>query len=95
MNEKIIMLGTGSAMVTDCYNTCFLLKSENDCLLVDAGGGKEQLVCLFSSGNHNWLGGAVAASGSIADDGGDGSVSQNTSCLTANGITYGAVTGYV
>ena len=29
MNEKIIMLGTGSAMVTDCYNTCFLLKSEN------------------------------------------------------------------
>ena len=23
MNEKIIMLGTGSAMVTDCYNTCF------------------------------------------------------------------------
>lgn len=39
MNEKIIMLGTGSAMVTDCYNTCFLLKSENDCLLVDAGGG--------------------------------------------------------
>ncbi len=39
MNEKIIMLGTGSAMVTDCYNTCFLLKSGNDCLLVDAGGG--------------------------------------------------------
>ena len=38
MNEKIIMLGTGSAMVTDCINTCFLLKSENDCLLVDAGG---------------------------------------------------------
>ena len=30
MNEKIIMLGTGSAMVTDCYNTCFLLKSENE-----------------------------------------------------------------
>ena len=39
MNEQIIMLGTGSAMVTECYNTCFLLKSKNDYLLVDAGGG--------------------------------------------------------
>ena len=50
MNEKIIMLGTGSAMVTDCYNTCFLLKSENDCLLVDAGGGNEILSAIKKSG---------------------------------------------
>ena len=28
MNEKIIMLGTGSAMVTDCYNTCLLYTSD-------------------------------------------------------------------
>ena len=27
MNEKIIMLGTGSAMVTDCYN-CLLYTSD-------------------------------------------------------------------
>lgn len=39
MNEQIIMLGTGSAMVTKCYNTCFILKSEKECFLVDAGGG--------------------------------------------------------
>lgn len=50
MNEKIIMLGTGSAMVTDCYNTCFLLKSENDCLLVDAGGGNGILSTIKKSG---------------------------------------------
>lgn len=39
MSEQIIMLGTGSAMVTNCYNTCFLLKSDDECFLVDAGGG--------------------------------------------------------
>lgn len=33
------MLGTGSAMVTKCYNTCFLLKSDEEHFLVDAGGG--------------------------------------------------------
>ena len=52
MNEKIIMLGTGSAMVTDCYNTCFLLKSENDCLLVDAGGGNGILSAIKNSFSH-------------------------------------------
>ena len=44
------MLVTGSAMVTDCYNTCFLLKSENDCLLVDAGGGNGILSAIKKSG---------------------------------------------
>ena len=39
MSEQIIMLGTGNAMVTKCYNTCFVLKSNNECFLVDAGGG--------------------------------------------------------
>ena len=33
------MLGTGNAMVTRCYNTCFVLRNQEDCLLVDAGGG--------------------------------------------------------
>lgn len=37
--EKIIMLGTGHAMVTRCYNTCFLVKNDNGTLMVDAGGG--------------------------------------------------------
>lgn len=39
MCEQIVMLGTGSAMVTKCYNTCFLLNCNNEYFLVDAGGG--------------------------------------------------------
>lgn len=36
----ITMLGTGSALVTRCYNTCFILHSaDGSMLLVDAGGG--------------------------------------------------------
>ncbi len=27
--KKLIFLGTGSAMVTHCFNTCFLLQLEN------------------------------------------------------------------
>lgn len=37
--KKIIMLGTGSATVTKCYNTCFMIKTEESMLMVDAGGG--------------------------------------------------------
>ena len=33
------MLGTGNALVTECYNTCFILSSEGSNLLVDGGGG--------------------------------------------------------
>ncbi|WP_455640019.1 MBL fold metallo-hydrolase [Parabacteroides sp.] len=36
---ELIILGTGNATVTRCYNTCFALKRNNDFLLVDAGGG--------------------------------------------------------
>lgn len=39
MKNKLIMLGTGAAMVTKCYNTCFVLENEKECFLVDAGGG--------------------------------------------------------
>lgn len=44
MNTKIIMLGTGNAAVTKCYNTCFLLEHEGKKLLVDAGGGNGIMV---------------------------------------------------
>ena len=38
--KKLIFLGTGSAMVTHCFNTCFLLELENgEYLMTDAGGG--------------------------------------------------------
>lgn len=39
MSDKIIMLGTGNAIATRCYNTCFVLKIAGATLLVDAGGG--------------------------------------------------------
>ena len=36
---RLIMLGTGHAMVTRCYNTCFALEDGDEYFLVDAGGG--------------------------------------------------------
>ena len=32
---KLTMLGTGNALVTDCYNTCFLLEDRGQTFLVD------------------------------------------------------------
>ena len=37
--NKITMLGTGNATVSQIYNTCFLLKTPSTLMLVDAGGG--------------------------------------------------------
>ena len=38
--RTLTMLGTGCAMVTRCYNTCFMIKLEDgDLFLTDAGGG--------------------------------------------------------
>lgn len=53
MNNKIIMLGTGSAMVTKCYNTCFALCSNNESFLVDAGGGNG-ILTQIENANINW-----------------------------------------
>lgn len=37
---RITMLGTGHAVVTECYNSCFVLQDDaGDGLLVDGGGG--------------------------------------------------------
>ena len=41
--KKLIVLGTGHAVVKKCYNTCFALQEDNEYLLVDAGGGNEIL----------------------------------------------------
>lgn len=38
---KLTMLGTGNALVTRCYNTCFTLTNGEKTFLVDAGGGNE------------------------------------------------------
>lgn len=36
---ELIMLGTGNAAVTRCYNTCFAIKNGKQIFLTDAGGG--------------------------------------------------------
>ena len=47
---RLTMLGTGNAMVTNCYNTCFALEEDGRCFLVDAGGGNTILVRLREAG---------------------------------------------
>ena len=40
MNEILTVLGTGNALATRCYNTCFAIQNAAaEILLVDAGGG--------------------------------------------------------
>ncbi|MBQ7169688.1 MAG: MBL fold metallo-hydrolase [Synergistaceae bacterium] len=36
---NITMLGTGNALTTECYNTCFVLSDNGQNFLVDTGGG--------------------------------------------------------
>ena len=50
MKTEIIILGTGNALVTRCYNTCFALRNEETILLVDAGGGNGILRQLSDAG---------------------------------------------
>ncbi len=47
---KITMLGTGNAMVTECYNTCFIISGGGRNFLVDGGGGNMILRRLKSAG---------------------------------------------
>lgn len=47
---KLTMLGTGCALATEYYNTCFLLQDEGGTLLVDGGGGNGLLKQLKSVG---------------------------------------------
>ena len=47
---KLTMLGTGSALVTECYNTCFVISDGNRHFLVDVGGGNEVLHRLKMAG---------------------------------------------
>lgn len=47
---QITFLGTGNALVTKCYNTCFVFRAQNSTLLVDAGGGNAVLAQLEKAG---------------------------------------------
>ena len=49
--EKLIILGTGNANATKCYNTCFAIETEEGSyFLVDAGGGNGILAQLEKAG---------------------------------------------
>jgi len=39
MTDRLIVLGTGNAAVTHCYNTCFAIDTADGLILCDAGGG--------------------------------------------------------
>ena len=43
---KLTILGTGNALVTECYNTCFAISDNQKHFLVDAGGGNQILKIL-------------------------------------------------
>lgn len=48
--EQLIVLGTGNAAVTKCFNTCFALQKNSEYFLVDTGGGNGILTALEKSG---------------------------------------------
>ncbi len=56
MSLKLTMLGTGNALVTECYNTCFVVSDEEQgsCFMVDGGGGNGILRQLKKAG-FNWM----------------------------------------
>lgn len=51
---KLTMLGTGNALVTECYNTCFLLEDRGQLFLVDGGGGNAILHQIKAAG-YDWM----------------------------------------
>ena len=51
---KLTMLGTGNALVTECYNTCFMLEDQGKLMMVDGGGGNAILRQIKQAG-YNWM----------------------------------------
>ena len=47
---NLTMLGTGNALVTECYNTCFILQENDQYFMVDGGGGNTILHQLKHAG---------------------------------------------
>lgn len=51
---KLTMLGTGNALVTECFNTCFLMEDEGRLFMVDGGGGNVVLHQIRHAG-YDWM----------------------------------------
>lgn len=50
---ELTMLGTGHAVVTECYNTCFVITDSEKRFMVDGGGGC--VLAPLKRANINWL----------------------------------------
>lgn len=50
---KLTILGTGNAMVTKCYNTCFAIENDGHYFLVDGGGGNT-IMKQLKNANIDW-----------------------------------------
>ncbi len=48
----LTILGTGNALVTECYHTCFVLSDKKQHFLVDGGGGSTILKHLKEANIH-------------------------------------------
>lgn len=51
---KITMLGTGNALVTECYNTCFVIEDNGQYFMIDGGGGNAVLTQIKHAG-YDWM----------------------------------------
>ncbi len=51
---KLTMLGTGNALVTECYNTCFIIENQEQYFMVDGGGGSTVLRQIKYAG-YDWM----------------------------------------
>lgn len=51
---KLTMLGTGNALVTECYNTCFIIEDKGQLFMVDGGGGNMILHQIKAAG-YDWM----------------------------------------
>ena len=51
---RLTMLGTGNALVTECYNTCFVIEDEGKLFMVDGGGGSA-ILSQLKKANINWM----------------------------------------
>ena len=51
---KLTMLGTGHALVTECYNTCFVIEDDHNYFMVDGGGGNA-IFRQLKSADIDWM----------------------------------------
>ncbi len=54
MIMNITMLGTGNAMATECYNTCFVLNGNGKYFMVD-GGGRNTVIRQLNHAGLDWM----------------------------------------